>query len=188
MFELLQAGKVPVSAELIAERSGVSVASVFRYFDGLDDIVYHTLVRFRERFAPLLAVSEEILATPREARVAAFVDARLELYQQAGTIMAVGRLRAFEHEQFVVAASEMRALLADQVGSVFGADTAGASQPRAAELVALLDGLTSLDAWDVMHRTHGLTNTQIAHSWTRAVTALVEAWQHSPTDDRGASR
>jgi TetR/AcrR family transcriptional regulator, regulator of autoinduction and epiphytic fitness len=131
MFSLLQDGKVPVSAELVADRAGVSVASVFRYFDGLDDLQYQTFERFRERFEPLLVVTSG--AASRDERVAAFVDARLDLYEQAGAIMAVGRLRALEYEPLVAASAEMRGLLADQVRSVF----ATTWQPSAREPTSL---------------------------------------------------
>jgi AcrR family transcriptional regulator len=170
MFALLQDGKVPVSAELVADRAGVSVASVFRYFDGLDDLQYQTFERFRERFEPLLVVEPE--AVTRAARIAAFVDARLDLYEQAGAIMAVGRLRALEHDPLVAASAEMRGLLADQVRSVFAADVAAAGASR--DLVAVIDALTSLEAWDVMRKTHARSRSQIASSWRRGIDALID--------------
>ena len=90
MFDLLQEGKVPPGADAIAERSGVSVASIFRYFDGIDDLQLQTLERFRSRFEPLISASIE---GDLRARIAGLVGARLDLYEQAGAIMAVGRLR-----------------------------------------------------------------------------------------------
>ena len=182
MFELLQAGKVPVSAELVAERSGVSVASVFRYFDGLDDLQLQTFQRFRERFEPLLAV--EPRGTSRSGRIAAFVSSRLDLYEQAGAIMTVGRLRALEHEPLVAASAEMRGLLADQVRTVFAADittmaTAGL------DLVAVIDALTSLESWDVMRKTHSRSRRQIERAWCAGIEALIAA---STKPTRGANR
>lgn len=166
MFELLQAGKVPVSAEMVAERSGVSVASVFRYFDGLDDLQYQTFERFRERFAPLLEADPTSPDAMLADRIRVFVGSRLELYERAGAIMAIGRLRALEHPPLVQASAEMRALLADQVRRVFAAD---------ADLVATIDGLTSLEAWDVMRKTHSRSRTQIARAWECGIAALIAA-------------
>lgn len=185
MFELLQAGAVPVSAEQVAERSGVSVASVFRYFDGLDDLILHTFHRFRERFAPLLAVPDGLAARPRAERVRAFVNARLELYEHAGTIMMVGRLRALEHEPLVAASGEMRGLLADQVRQMFASETAGSSPTSTADLVAVIDAAASLEAWDVMRRTHARSNAQIARAWTRGLDALIRAWDDDGRERRG---
>ena len=87
VFALLEEGKIPVTAELIAERSGVSVASIFRYFDGLADLQVQTYRRFRDRFEPLLRAATE---GGRDERIAVFVDARLELYERAGAVMTLG--------------------------------------------------------------------------------------------------
>jgi AcrR family transcriptional regulator len=175
MFSLLQDGKVPVSAELVADRAGVSVASVFRYFDGLDDLQYQTFERFRERFEPLLVVPAAVAT--RDERIAAFVDARLDLYEQAGAIMAVGRLRALEYEPLVAASAEMRGLLAQQVRSVFAPDVA--TTPRSADLVGMIDALTSLESWGVMRKTHARSRRQIERAWRQGIHAVIAAWQDS---------
>ena len=173
MLELLQEGKVPPAVELIAERSGVSVASIFRYFQGIDDLQFQTFERFRERFEPLVhATVDGDLAT----RTNAFVQSRLDLYEQAGAIMAVGRLRALEHQPLVEASAQMRGVLADQVRTIFAHETAGSSPARTADLVAVLDALTSLESWDVMRKTHARSRPQIARAWAQGIRALVGAW------------
>ena len=172
MFALLQDGKVPVSADMVADRAGVSVASVFRYFDGLDDLQLQTFERFRERFEPLLVIDSAATTLPE--RVAAFVGSRADLYEQAGAIMAVGRLRALEHEPLVAASAEMRGLLAGQVRSVFAADVAALGS--SGDLVAMIDALTSLESWDVMRKTHARSRRQIEAAWRRGICALIDDW------------
>lgn len=181
MFSLLQDGKVPVSADMVADRAGVSVASVFRYFDGLDDLQLQTFERFRERFEPLLVV-EPAGHTLRE-RTSAFVRSRLDLYEQAGAIMAVGRLRALEHEPLVAASAEMRALLAGQVRSVFAPDVAQLTS--SSDLVAAIDALTSLESWDVMRKTHARSRRQIDAAWNRGIRALIGDWVKPDTQPDG---
>jgi len=177
MFALLQEGKIPPTAEQVADRSGVSVASIFRYFRGLDDLQYQTFQRFRERFEPLFTFSAPRGAA-RGDRIDAFVRARLDLYEQAGAIMAVGRLRALEHEPLVAASAETRGLLADQVRANFAADLADASPTASADLVALIDALTSLESWDVMRRTHSRSRRQIERSWVLGIAAIIATSTH----------
>jgi TetR/AcrR family transcriptional regulator of autoinduction and epiphytic fitness len=179
MFSLVQDGKVPVSADLVAERAGVSVASVFRYFDGLDDLLYQTFERFRERFEPLLSVESD--AADRAGRISSFVAARLDLYERAGAIMSVGRLRALEHEPLVAASAQMRGLLADQVRSVFADDLAGVAAD--VDLVATIDALTSLESWNGMRNTHSRSRRQIEAAWSTGTDALISAWER--TDEKG---
>ena len=174
MFELLQDGKVPPGPEAIAERSGVSVASIFRYFDGIDDLQLQTLERFRARFEPLISASIE---GDLRTRIAGLVAARLDLYEQAGAIMAVGRLRALEHQPLVEAAARTRGALADQVRTTFSEETAGRTPARVADLVAVVDALTSLESWDVMRRTHARSRAQITSTWRRSIAVLVDDWQ-----------
>jgi AcrR family transcriptional regulator len=173
MFELLQEGKVPPAVELVAERSGASVASIFRYFQGIDDLQFQTFQRFRERFEPLVRTSVD---GDLGERTNAFVQSRLDLYEQAGAIMAVGRLRALEHQPLVEASAQMRGVLADQVRTSFAAETAGSSPARAADLVAVIDALTSLESWDVMRKTHARSRAQIARAWAQGINALVGSW------------
>lgn len=174
VFALSEEGKVPMTAELVADRSGVSVASIFRYFDGLDDLQYQTYQRFRSRFAPLmLAVADGSLA----GRITSFVATRLDLYEQAGAMMALGRLRALEHQALLEASTETKATLAAQVRGTFRAELAGTSPARTAELVAVVDSFTSLEAWDVMCRIHARSPTQIASSWARGLAVLIDDWQ-----------
>ncbi|HSP28240.1 MAG TPA: TetR/AcrR family transcriptional regulator [Ilumatobacteraceae bacterium] len=173
MFELLQEGKVPPAVELIADRSGVSVASIFRYFQGIDDLQFQTYQRFRERFEPLVRIGVDGDLT---ARTNALVQSRLDLYEQAGAIMAVGRLRALEHQPLVEASAQMRGVLADQVRTTFAHETAGSSPARAADLVAVIDALTSLESWDVMRKTHARSRSQIARAWAQGIRALVGSW------------
>ena len=174
VFELAEEGKIPPTAELVAERSGVSVASIFRYFDGLDDLQVHAHRRFRERFAPLVAAVGD---GSRTDRIAALVESRLDLYEQAGAIMALGRLRALEHEPLLEASTETRAALAGQVRTTFEPELRCNSPGRVAELVAVIDAFTSLEAWDVMRRTHARSRPQIATSWRRGLDALIDNWE-----------
>lgn len=174
MFDLLQEGKVPPPVDLVAERSGVSVSTVFRYFQSLDTLQVQTFERFFERFSPLVAGADEPDA-PLPMRIAGFVRARLDLYERAGTIMAVGRLRALEHEPLVAASSRMRGLLAQQVRHWFSPELDATSPSMQSDLKASIDAFTSLESWDVMRRTHSRSRPQIDRTWRRGLAALCDA-------------
>ena len=175
MLDLLQEGRVPPPVELVAERSGVSVSTIFRYFQGLDTLQVQTFERFLERFGPLITPCRAPDA-PRSSRIAGFAAARLDLYEQAGTIMAVGRLRSLEHEPLVGATSRMRGLLAEQARSWFATEMRAAPGAASADLAPAVDAFTSLEAWDVMRRTHSRSRSQIDSTWQRGLAALCDTW------------
>jgi len=177
-FELAHEGKIPVTAELVAERSGVSVASIFRYFDGLDDLQYQAYGRFRDRYAPLIRV---IQTGTLDERIDALIASRLDLFERAGAIMAVGRLRALEHQPLLEAMTETKAALAAQVRGTFAPETSGATPARTAELVATIDAFTSPEAWDVLRRGHSRSSAQIERTWRRGIAALIDDWNRGDT-------
>ena len=177
-FELAQEGKIPLNTEMIAERSGVSAASIFRYFDGLDDLQYQAYQRFRHRYAPLVRSAPD---GSRCERIDAFVTARLDLFEQAGAIMAIGRLRALDHRAMLEASTEMKDALAAQVRGTFAAETAGASPARSADLVAIIDAVASPDAWDVLRRSHARSRRQIDRAWRRSIAVLIDDWEREDT-------
>lgn len=172
-FALIVEGKGPPAAEDVAERAGVSVSSIFRNFDGLADIQEQALALFRERYSHLLTATPAPDADRRE-RIAFFVDHRLDLYAQAHPLLTVARMRAFEHDSWSGPVAENRETLAAQTRACFAAEIADRKPAEAANLVALVDSLTSPEAYEVMTRAHGRTRNQIAATWRSALHAITE--------------
>ena len=180
-FELIREGDVAPSVDAVAERAGVSAASVFRYFDGIDDMRRQAFVRFRQRFLHLYEIPDERRGGP-PGRVKAFVASRLALYDVVAPMLVLARARAVEHDPAAEAVAANRALLAEQVRTHFSAELAGLRPARAAELVALVDSATSPEAWEIVRRAHGLSSTRIARTWTALVTAALDT-----SDERGTA-
>jgi AcrR family transcriptional regulator len=170
VFELLREGHVPPSVEQVAERAEVSVSSVFRYFDDLDDMHQQTVRRYFERYAPLFEVPDRADGTLGD-RVAALVDARLELYETIGPIARMARARASAHPAMAETLHATRQRFARQVASHLALDLEG--RDDAADVVDLVDALTSFEAWDLLRSTHGRSRAAIRRAWLAGVTALV---------------
>ncbi len=175
MFELLQEGRRPPSVDEVAARAGVSAASAFRYFHGIEDMQRQAFVRFRERFGHLYDIPG-VGAGSRQARVTAFVEARLRFYDVAGPMLAVARTRAIEHDPAAEAVASNRRRLADQAREQFAPEIAEASPASAADLVALVDSITSPEAWEIVRRAHGRSRRQIEKLWTLGVTAVLDTY------------
>ncbi len=179
VFELVHEGRVPPPVEEVAERAGVSASSIFRYFDGLEDMQHQALATFRDRFGHLF----DIAPTPdasRPARIAAFVDARIELYATVGVAMSLSRLRALEHPPMAAATAEQRQASAEQVAAQFDPVLAPLPRARRADVVAIIDSLTSPEGWNIMRRSHDRTPRQIKRAWTLAITAVLADTEATP--------
>ena len=164
MFELIGEGHLPPTVDALSERAGVSVSSVFRYFDNLDDLLQQTVTRYFERFAPLF----EVPAAPDgdlDARAAALVDARLDLYEAIGPIARMARIRAADQPQLATVLADTRRTLEAQVRTHFAPDLAGRTPADADDRVALVDSLTAFEAWDLLTGTHGRDRRLVRRAW-----------------------
>ncbi len=182
-FAIIVEGKGPPSAEAVAERAGVSVSSIFRNFDGLADLQEQALDQFRERFSHLLSATPSADAD-LEDRIAFFVRHRLDLYEQAGSLMSMARARAFDHDTLAEAVARNRSTLADQTRACFGREIEGLTPCDAADLIAVIDSSTSPEAFELMTKAHSRTARQVARAWSTSILALItndRDWGLTPT-------
>ena len=175
VFALVRDGKVPPTAECVADRAGVSVSSIFRNFDGLDDMQREAFDVFRERYVHLFDPVVDA-AAPRGERVAKHVRARLGLLTVAGPMMQIARQRALDFQPMAEGVGRSRSQLSDQPRVHFAAEATQLSPVEAANLIAVIDAMTSPEAYEVLQATHGRSDRQISRSWTRSLTAILDSW------------
>jgi TetR/AcrR family transcriptional regulator of autoinduction and epiphytic fitness len=175
VFALVRDGKIPPTAEDVAARAGVSVSSVFRNFDGLDDMQRQAFDVFSERFAHLFEVAA-LRDVARADRIGGHVRARLELFETAGPMMYIARHRALDHQPMADAVGRNRLVLADQTRANFAPEVGQLTPSEAANLVAVIDSLTSPEAYEVMGAANSRSHRQIGRAWTTALTSLLASW------------
>jgi AcrR family transcriptional regulator len=174
VYALLQEGIVPLSAEAVAERAGVSVSSVFRYFDGLDDLQRQTIELYFDRCAALFEVPALGKGTLAE-RIDTLVAARVALYRSIAPIARLARMRAPEYPLIDESLAATRATLSRQIRHHFAPELAALDHAAAGHLVALIDVLTSYESWDLMRVGSKLSERRIRVAWTTGIHALVSA-------------
>lgn len=172
VLSLFEEGELRPSAETVAERAGISVASLFRYFDSLDDI-HRAAFDTRMAETRQLARVDDLAGLDLEGRVAGFVSGRLDAY---GAIAGVGRMlraRAVDNPGVADALEWARQEWLEQVQKVF-ADELSDRDPVAADgLAAAIDAVTSFESWDVLVHLRGLPLEVVGAHWRTAVTALI---------------
>jgi AcrR family transcriptional regulator len=175
VFALVRNGKIPLTVEDLAEHAGVSVSSVFRNFDGLDDMQRQAFDVFRQRYSKLFDPVAPS-TSPRRQRVTQHVKSRLELLEAAGPILQIARHRALDYQPLSEGVARSRSQLADQTRAHFATEAAQLTPADASNLVAVIDALTSPEAHDVLRAAHGRSDRQIAQSWTRSIEAILAGW------------
>ena len=171
MFELICDGHLPPAVGDVADRAGVSVSSVFRYFENLDDLQRETIRRYFERYAELFELPSAGETTAE--RIAAYVDARLDLYETIGPIARLSRVRAADEPHLAETLAQTRRRFAEQVRSHFRADLAERRPADADDRAALIDALTSFESWDLLRRSHGRTRLRVRRAWVLGIQALL---------------
>ncbi len=149
LLELFQQGHVVPSLALVAERSGVSHRSVFRYFDDLEELHRVAIERSFSRYSHLFdlpGVSEGSLA----ARIERFVDHRLALYDATANLARVARMKAPTHPVLAQNIAANRSMLRDQLVAHFGSELERAGTA----VLVTASALTAMEAIDVMMTDH----------------------------------
>jgi TetR/AcrR family transcriptional regulator of autoinduction and epiphytic fitness len=172
MVSLLGEGVLDVTLERAAERAGVSVRSVFRYFDGVDDLRRQTAARhFAVVDDRLRHLDPEV--ADREARVMAFVADRAAMFAASASPARIARQRA----EFIPVVAEhlarVRGRLAEHVRAAFAPELGTLSAGAADDLVAVIDVAVSQDGWDSLREVHGRDRDDIQRLWVDLVDRLL---------------
>jgi AcrR family transcriptional regulator len=153
LYRLWCAGELRPSAKQIAAESGVSLRSVFRYFDDLDSLVSTAIERHMgdtdRHFRPLPA------GGTLGQRVQALAQQRVEYQSDVDSLTQAIRLRAPFHRQLaavlVVRADQLR----DQLATLFAPELASLSGAERTDRLAALETATGYDAVRFLRRNRG---------------------------------
>ena len=163
VIDLLLEGGTPPTADQIAERAEVSVASVFRYFTSLDELRRAGVGRYFERIEHLLTVPDLGVGSLAR-RIDGFMASRLEFYRVTEPIAHVARHQAFVVDEMRDTLQQVRATLADQVSQHFAPELDSLSSTARKDRVAVIAALTSFEAWHLMQQ-QGLDSAAIRRAW-----------------------
>jgi AcrR family transcriptional regulator len=171
-LDLVFEGHVPPTVEQIAHRAGVSAASVFRYFDTLDDLRNATTEVYFDRHADLLVIpdiGDGSLAT----RIDNFVSSRVTLYESHEPMARLIRLRAHDQVGAAQLVHRLRATRADQVRQHFDAELGQMTPAVRDDAAMVVATLTSFEAWDQARHDHERSAAQVRRAWIAALTKVL---------------
>jgi AcrR family transcriptional regulator len=151
VLELFIKGDLIPSPEAVAQRSRVSLRSVYRYLAASSDLVHAAIERHLERVGPLFAL-DHVGEGPFATRVENFVAARLRLYQaiapMARAAQARTRMRATPASEIIrESLNARRGLLRVQLSRHFATELATFG-PGADAILAAADALTQIETID----------------------------------------
>ncbi len=174
MIDLVFEGNIPPTADQIAERAGVSIASLFRYFETLDDLRRETTDIYFDRYAHLFDIVDVGEGT-LDLRIQNFVAARAGLYETTEPMCRLVRMRANEVSEVSEMVHLVHATRADQIRHHFDRELAPLSPAVRDDTTATISALTSFESWDLMCRHLGRTHQQARRAWVRSLHRLLRS-------------
>lgn len=172
LIDITREGDLRPGASEIADRAGVSHRSIFRYFDDLDDLVGTAIDHDLAEAGPLANI--RVIGTGRVAeRIAAFVDARISLYEHIDATMQLARTRAHSIPSIDESIAKMVVLFRTQIAAHFQPELAALTDEQRSLLVDGILVLTSYDSFTIHVRLLHSEIERIGASWVATITAIL---------------
>jgi AcrR family transcriptional regulator len=172
MIDLIMEGNTSPTVAQIAGRAGVSVASLFRYFDTLEDLRQTTSELYLERFDHVFQIPN-LGKGSLKARIANLVNSRLSMHAAIEPMARLVRSRSYEHTDVAEMLHHVRLMRAKQVEKQFAPELAAMAPTVRAGMVAIITTLTSFESWDQSTQDHGRGPRQIRQAWGLAIASLL---------------
>ena len=167
--ELFAEGNYEPSTAEIAERAGLSLRSLFRYFDDVDDLYRAAIERALDAARPLLDVGVGSDATTA-TKVDHVVAARMRLYDEIEPAARAARVCAHRHEVVAAQIAESRSFLRHQLARLFAPELRGSGM---AARLAAIDALLSFESYQLLRHAQRLSRPRTAGTLTDALGALL---------------
>ena len=159
-------------AQAIAERSGVSRRSLFRYFDNMDELCRAAIERHTDRVSHLFEI-KNLGEGALQGRIDRLVEQRMRLFEAIAPVRRIAQLRAPSQPIIAAELGKMRAIQRRQLERHFTAelDRLDASDRR--ETLAAADVLTSFESFDLLRQAQGLSHARASEAMRRGLSALI---------------
>jgi AcrR family transcriptional regulator len=172
VLELFAEGSLEPTATEVAERSGVSLRSVYRYFEDTDALIRSAIARNVERVRPL-GIIEGLGEGPLESRIDVIVATRFRLYEATAPLMRATMRRAPSNRILSEQLATARRALRAQVDQMFSPELETMGTRDRQDSAATLDVLLSFATIEQLREAQGLSPAAVRRILARAVAATL---------------
>jgi AcrR family transcriptional regulator len=155
VLDLIEGGVAWPTAQQIAERSGISIRTVFRLTEDVESLLASAVQRQAERVAPLYVT----LATKgtTETRVRALVKNRARIFETIAPVRRVGEQLALRSPHVAQGLDWHHRLLRAQVEKLFAPELAALRGVTASDALNAADVVAGWETWEQLRRLKGLS-------------------------------
>jgi AcrR family transcriptional regulator len=156
----------------VARRSGVSLRSVYRYFEDQDALMRAAIARHAERVAPLYEVAD-LGEGPLDGRITRLVESRIRLYEAAAPTARAALARASVNPLLRDQMEAARGRLREQTEAMFAPELRSMSAADRRATLAPVDALLQFESAEHLRVRLGFSVAQTNAILCRAVAALL---------------
>ena len=167
VLDLLGEGVLRPTAQQVAERSGVSLRSIFRIFDDVETLNAAAAARQLSRIRHLFVDVVPTGTLPE--RVAQVVDINARLYESVAPIRRAALRAAPESPALQEQLARARGWVRSEVERVFAPELATAHR----DVTPAVELVLSFEAWDQLRSGQGVSLPRATATVVRTVTALL---------------
>ncbi len=172
VVELFTEDSLTPTAQDVAERSGVSLRSVYRYYEDLDELARAAIAHHVQRVDPLFEL-DDLGQGSLDDRIARLVAHRVALYEAIAPTARAALARARSSELIRDQLQARRRRLLEQVRRMFQPELVSLPPGERREVVAALDLLLGFEGVEHLRRQLGFSAAATRRTLTRAVGALL---------------
>ena len=172
-IDLVLEGHTPPASEQVAARAGISMATLFRYFDTLDELRRDAAVRTYERFRRHFEIPAQGEGL-RAERIARFAASRVGLWEAIHPLALLARSNArVEPGDAEVIAIGRRGMV-EQIRRHFDAELRAFTPAHRDAVVATIATLSSVESWDQFRHAYGRSALQTRRAWVHTIDRILD--------------
>jgi AcrR family transcriptional regulator len=160
LLDLIESGNEAPTAQQIAERSGISVRTVFRLTEDIDSLHAAGILRQMERTAHLYVTLPK--TGPLSTRLRLLVKNRVDVFETIAPVRRVGERMAATSTAIAEGLELHHLVLRTQVAEVFERELKEKPRHRRATALDAIDVAASWENWELLRRGKGLSVTSAA--------------------------
>jgi AcrR family transcriptional regulator len=160
LLDLIESGNEAPTAQQIAERSGISVRTVFRLTEDIESLHAAGILRQMERTAHLYIALPK--SGPLATRMRMLVKNRVDVFEAIAPVRRVGERMACTSPAIAEGLELHHLVLRTQVTEVFEPELKEKPRHRRATALDAIDVAASWETWELLRRGKGLSVTSAA--------------------------
>ncbi len=170
---LLAEGEAFPSAQEVAQRSGVSLRSVFRYFDDLDAMAHAAITAFVERNLDAIVFPAQPAGLSLDERIDAWCRFRTEGLERTGISQLAALERARRNPALHAVIEQLRRQSAIDAAQLFSPELAVLNPDDRERTAALVHAVTIIEVWHNLRHRLGLPADAVAAAFGQAVRGVL---------------